>query len=228
MEIEQVFNFKKVFIKIAAVAGILGCLIDTGATFLYGARIEGFNQFRIPMSQLGIASSPVAMEISVSWILMGIMLIIFGPGLRFAFEGNKRSAIIICWLLILYGFGEGLVSGIFPADKAGEAHTWIGYVHNLIGGVGVIAIMIFPLFMINLLPEIKWITIIVLIIGTIGVILFGIGRLIASPTNFLAVYKGSWQRLYVFVYYIYIIIIAVYMIVRKVPFDYKVKAHTRP
>jgi hypothetical protein len=224
MEPKTILTFKKTFIKIAAVAGILGCMIDTIATFLYGARIEGYNQFRIPMSQLGIASSPVARQISISWILMGTLLIIFGLGLRFAFEKNKRSAIIICWLLILYGFGEGLISGIFPADKAGVVHhSWVGYIHNLIGGVGVIAIMLFPLFMIKLLPDIKWITTIVLIIGSIGVIMFAIGRLYASPTNFLAIYKGSWQKLYVFVYYLYIIIIAVNMIAHKVPFDYQEK-----
>jgi hypothetical protein len=229
METESVQTFKKAFIKIAAIAGILGCLIDTVATFLFGARIEGYNQFRIPMSQLGIASSPVAGQISISWILMGTFLILFGLGLRFAFEKNKRSAIIICCLLILYGFGEGLISGIFPADKAGVVHhTWIGYVHNLIGGVGVIAIMLFPLFMMKLLPDIKWITMPVLVIGTIGVIMFAIGRLYASPSNFLAIYKGSWQRIYVFVYYFYIIIIAINMIARKVPFNYQEKVRIKP
>jgi Protein of unknown function (DUF998) len=228
METIQISYGKKVIIKIAAFAGILGCLIDTGATFIYGARIEGYNQFRIPMSQLGIASSPVAEQIAISWILMGSLLIIFGLGLRFAFEGNKRSAIIICCLLILYGFGEGLISGIFPADRAGVVHhTLIGYVHNLIGGVGVIAIMLFPLFMIKLLPDIKWITMPVLIIGTIGVIMFAIGRLYAAPSNLLAIYKGSWQRIYVFVYYFYIIVIAILMIVRKVPFNYQEIASSR-
>jgi len=217
METGQASHFKKAFIKIAAVAGIFGCLIDTFATFFYGARIEGFNQFRTPMSQMGILSSPVASQMAVSWILMGSLMIMFALGLRFAFEKNKTSAMIICWLIILYGFGEGLISGIFPADKAGQAHTWVGYVHNLIGGVGVTAVMVFPVFMIKLLPDIKRITIIVLIVGTIGVILFAIGRLIVSSTNLLGIYKGSWQRLYVFVYYAYIIIIAVILIFKEVP-----------
>jgi len=57
----------------------------------------------------------------------------FCIGIRFAYEDKKETMIIISWLLILYGFGEGLVSGIFPADKAGASHTWIGIVHNLIG-----------------------------------------------------------------------------------------------
>jgi hypothetical protein len=229
METEPVLSFKKAFIKIASVAGILGCLIDSGATFLYGEEIKGFNQFRVPMSQMGIASSPVARQISLSWILMGIFLILFGLGLRFAFEKNKRSAIIICWLLILYGFGEGLISGIFPADKAGVVHhTLIGYVHNLIGGIGVISLMLFPLFMIKLLPDIKWITVPVLIIGSIGVIMFAIGRLYAAPTNFLAIYKGTWQRLYVFTYYAYIIIIAIILIIRKVPVNFQEKARIEP
>ena len=106
-----------------------------------------------------------------------------------------------------------MVSGIFPADKAGEVHTWTGIVHNAIGGIGVTAIMIFPLIVRRIIPELGRITTIVFCVGTAGVILFGIGRLVSAPDNFLAVYKGSWQRLYVMVYYVYITIIAIKMMI---------------
>jgi hypothetical protein len=212
--IESILNHRKAIIIIAAIAGILGCLIDLGATFFLGNRIDGYSQFKGTMSQMGISSSPVAKEVAICWIAMGILIIIFALGIRFAYQDKKETVVIISWLLILYGFGEGLVSGIFPADKAGESHTWIGIVHNLIGGVGVTAIMLFPLYMLKVLPDFKWISIIIFFIGLIGIILFGIGRLVTAPDNFLSVYKGSWQRLYVINYYVYIIIIALNMLSR--------------
>jgi hypothetical protein len=212
--IESILNHKKAIIIIAAIAGILGCLIDLWATFFLGNRIDGYNQFKGTMSQMGISSSPVAKEMAICWIAMGILIIIFALGFRFAYQDKKETVVIILWLLILYGFGEGLVSGIFPADKAGESHTWIGIVHNLIGGVGVTAIMLFPLYMLKVLPDFKWFSIIIFFIGLIGIILFGIGRLVTAPDNFLSVYKGSWQRLYVINYYVYIIIIALNMLSR--------------
>ncbi len=212
--IESILNHKKAIIIIAAIAGILGCLIDLWATFFLGNRIDGYSQFKGTMSQMGISSSPVAKEVAICWIAMGILIIIFALGFRVAYQDKKETVVIISWLLILYGFGEGLVSGIFPADKAGESHTWIGIVHNLIGGVGVTAIMLFPLYMLKVLPDFKWFSIIIFSIGLIGVILFGIGRLVTAPDNFLSVYKGSWQRLYVINYYVYIIIIALNMLSR--------------
>jgi hypothetical membrane protein len=203
---------KKSIILITSLAGIAGCLIDLGGTFILGNRIEGYHQLKGTMSQMGILSSPVATQIALCWIAMGILVILFGVGIRVAYEERKKMAGIASLLVILYGFGEGMISGIFPADKAGEAHTWTGIVHNSISGVGVLAIMIFPLVIRRMIPSLRRVSIVVFFIGTIGVILFGIGRLVSNPDHFLAVYKGSWQRLYVMDYYVYIIIIAVKMI----------------
>jgi len=204
-------RYKKSLIIITALAGITGCLVDTGGTFIYGNRIDGYNQFMHTMSQMGILSSPVARQIAICWIAMGILLILFGVGIRYIYEDQKKWAGIAAVLIILYGFGEGMVSGIFPADKAGDAHTLTGLVHDGIGGIGVTAIMIFPLVMKKIEPKLRMVSIIVFFIGAVGVLLFGIGRLISSPDSFLAHYKGSWQRLYVFDYYIYIVVIAIRM-----------------
>jgi hypothetical protein len=200
---------KKSLIIITALSGIAGCLVDMGGTFILGNRIEGYHQLKDTLSQMGILSSPVAKEVSICWVAMGILLMLFAVGIRIAYEDRKKIAGIATLLVILYGFGEGMISGLFPADKAGEVHTWTGIVHNAISGVGVLAIMIFPLVIRRIIPELRIVSLIVFFIGATGVILFGIGRLISSHDHFLAVYKGSWQRLYVMVYYLFIIIIAV-------------------
>jgi membrane protein YdbS with pleckstrin-like domain len=204
-------GYKKPLIIITALAGITGCVVDIGGTFIFGNRIPGYNQFMHTMSQMGIVSSPVFREIVICWITMGVLMILFGIGIRLAYEDQKKWAGIACVLVILYGFGEGMVSGIFPADKVGEAHTLTGLVHDGIGGIGVTAIMIFPLVMNRIEPKLRVLTIIVFFIGAVGVVLFGIGRLVSNPDSFLAIYKGSWQRLYVMVYYIYVVIIAIKM-----------------
>jgi len=208
-------KYRRLFIKIAALAGIMGCLIDLFGTIILGNRIDSYNQLKDTLSQMGILSSPVARGIALCWMAMGTLLILFGLGIRFAYEAKKKLAIIASWLLILYGIGEGLVSGIFPADKAGELFTWKGIVHNAISGVGVLAIMVFPRVMIRLVPNLGRISIIVFYIGAVGVLLFAIGRLIIAPDNMLAVYKGSWQRLYVMVYYCYLVIIAISILYQK-------------
>ena len=164
---------------------------------------------------MGILSSPVAHEIALCWIGMGILLIIFAVGFRYVYENSKKLAGIASVLVILYGIGEGLVSGVFPADKAGEVHTWTGLVHDGIGGIGVMAIMVFPLVMRKVIPDLMKVSIIFFLIGAAGVMLFFISRIVVAPDNFLAVYKGSWQRLYVLDYYGYIMIIAVRMMCRR-------------
>lgn len=204
---------KKPLIIITAVSGIAGCVIDLGGTFILGNRIDGYRQIKDTMSQMGIVSSPVAKQIAICWIAMGILICLFALGIWIAYSKKGKMAGLASLLVILYGIGEGMVSGIFPADKAGEVHTWTGIVHNAIGGIGVTAIMIFPLIVRRIIPELGRITTVVFYVGTAGVILFGIGRLASAPDNFLAVYKGSWQRLYVMVYYVYITIIAIKMMI---------------
>jgi hypothetical protein len=208
-------RYRKSLITITALAGITGCLVDLGGIFILGDQIDGYHQLKQPMSQMGVLSSPVAKEIALCWIAMGILLILFGSGIRFIYEDRKKMAGIASLLVILYGFGEGIISGIFPADKAGEVLTWTGIVHNGISGIGVMAIMVFPLVMRRVIPDLAKISMIVFYIGAASVMLFGIGRLVSAPDNFLAVYKGTWQRLYVMDYYVYIMIIAVSMIRRR-------------
>ena len=206
---------KRALIIITALAGITGCLADLGGTIILGNRIDGYQQLKHTISQMGILSSPVAHEIALCWIGMGILLIIFAVGFRYVYENSKKLAGIASVLVILYGIGEGLVSGVFPADKAGEVHTWTGLVHDGIGGIGVMAIMVFPLVMRKVIPDLMKVSIIFFLIGAAGVMLFFISRIVVAPDNFLAVYKGSWQRLYVLDYYGYIMIIAVRMMCRR-------------
>ena len=211
---------KRTFIRIASIACIVACSGDFLVLFLLGMQYPGYSRLKNTMSSMGITSSPVATPISLWWIFWGILIIFFALGLRTAFPWRKKAAHFASWLVILYGLGEGVGSGLFHADKIGTPMTWLGLAHNVAAGVGVASVMILPLAMVRIFPKSVfhrfWLfSVLVAIIGTIGVSMFYIASLWNAPDHFVSTYKGLWQRLFVLDYYTYLIAIAVKMLISK-------------
>jgi len=203
---------KKILIKWAFFAGIAGCLVDLISMFILGREIKGYSPLSNTMSMMGTSKSPVDHQIALWWILMGILFVIFGLGIRFAFNDKRILALAASWLIILYGVGEGLGSALFPEDVPGTTHTLTGLLHNFMGGLGTTSITIFTLVMAKLIPEYKKFSYLVFIIGITGIILFGIGQFWHNPANFFVMNKGLWQRIFVMDYYLYVIVIAIKLI----------------
>lgn len=199
----------KSLIRMGAISGMLGCLVDVISSTILGSRISGYNHLRSPLSQLGIQSSPVAHEIAFWWEIVGVLMIVFGLSIYLAFRDNKKQVVIASVLVILYGLGEGLGSGLLPADIAGAHHSWTGIIHILIGGIGVVGLAFFPLIMRDLLSGIRKFSMIIFMLGFIGVILFLFSHFIDEPHSFITEYKGLWQRLFITNYYIYIMVVAI-------------------
>ena len=213
-------KYRKLLIGIGAISGILGCLVDVVSSTVLGSQIEGYDHLRSPLSQLGISTSPVAKEIAFWWEIVGILMIFFGISIYVAFKDKKKNARIASLLIILYGIGEGLGSGLFPADKAGTIHSGTGIFHILIGGMGVVGLAFFPLIMRNLMPGLKKVSMIIFIFGFIGVTLFLLSPLMNEILNFIAEYKGLWQRLFITSYYFYLVVVAI----KLIHFDLNVSA----
>ena len=172
------------------------------------------------MSSLGSSASPVSDIISVLWIILGVLMIIFAFGFRTAFSSGDKYVKIVFWLLILYGLGEGLGSGLFKADIINNKYSFSFIIHDILGGAGVVAILILPLIIIRIKQFsasryfIKF-SGIVLIMGILFLILFSF-RFLAGKniviSNKVAEYTGLWQRLLILDYYLYLCVIAVRMV----------------
>jgi hypothetical protein len=206
---------------VAAIAGISGCLIDSISMTVLGGQIKGYSRLSDTMSAIGASTSPVDHRIAIFWILIGILFIIFGWGIRFAFNENRRLAKAASWLIILYGAGEGLGSALFPADPASTQHSWIGLIHYFVSAVGAAGIAIFPLVMVKLIPEFRRFSIIVFVAGLTGLLFFGFGQFLDNPNNFFVITKGLWQRLFIYAYYAYIIVVSVKLIGASISFKKK-------
>ena len=136
---------RKVVVLSGAFACIAGCIGDFLTLFILGSEYPGYSQLHDTMSSLGSSVSPVSDIISTWWIILGILMVMFAFGFRAAYSPGDKYVKIVFWLLILYGLGEGLGSGLFKADRVSGSYTTSFIVHDILGGAGVVAILILPL-----------------------------------------------------------------------------------
>jgi hypothetical protein len=200
-------------------AGLIACWGDFITLFVLGTRYPGYNHFFNTWSSLGASASPVSGIISSWWIIMGFLFLWFALGFRLAFVEGNPYVKAATWILILYGLGEGAGSGLFKADHSGDLLTVSAIIHNLLGGIGIAALLILPLVMQKIIFmksnrgffTFSWI---VLISGSVILILF-LSRYYCSDSCILVRFKGLWQRLFVLDYYIYLTVIIVLIIREK-------------
>jgi hypothetical protein len=207
------------YIIISAVACIIACIGDFVSLFIFGAYFPAYSQLKDTMSSLGSSISPVSDEISISWVITGILLIFFGTGFRKEFSEKKGYAKLASWLIILYGFGEGIGSGAFKEDHIFNGLTSSAIIHDILGGIGVTAMLFLPLIMQkvitnNEMPVFYRMSKIIFISGIITILLF-MFRYSSFENNFVSIYRGLWQRLFMLNAYIYLITIAIIMIKRQ-------------
>lgn len=212
-------NNKKTLILAGSIACFTGCIGDFWLTFVLGEYDPGYSQLNNTMSTLGISSSPVSDIISTWWVILGFLMILFAFSLSKAFDYNNKFVRIAAWLVVLYGLGEGLGSGIFKADHVNNSMTLSAIMHEITGGIGIAAILFFPLAMNKVMPRTKnpgfhTLSLVVFFVGIFLLAMFLI-RFIPQDQNDPSLHKGLWQRLFVLDYYLYMMVVAVIMIKKQ-------------
>lgn len=206
-------------IKITAIICIIVCIADFILLFLLGTYYPGYSQLTNTISSLGASASPVSGLISLWWILIGILFIFFGFIFRKAFDKNLKNVKFASILSMLYGLGEGIGSGLFKADRIAGKMTNSFIMHDIMGSIGVIAALIFPLVMLKVftkknMPRFYLFSWIIFVIGLITILLFTV-RFSCRADDFIPIYRGLWQRLFMLNLYIYFIAISVIMYHKK-------------
>jgi len=214
---------RKIIVFTGAFACFIGCTGDFLSLFILGSKYPGYNQLSNTMSSLGSSASPVSDLISVLWIILGGLMVIFAIGFRTAYSPADRYVKIAFWLLILYGLGEGLGSGLFKADLINNKYTFSFIIHDILGGAGVVAILILPVIVtrinqFSVSRDFLKFSRIVLILGILFLILFSF-RFLAGKniviSNKVAEYTGLWQRLLILDFYLYLCVIAFKMVEKQ-------------
>lgn len=202
-----------------SIACFTGCIGDFLLTYILGEYDPGYSQLHNTMSALGISSSPVSGIISAWWVMLGFLMILFAFGFGKAFDFDKKFVRVAALFLVLYGLGEGIGSAIFKVDHVNDSMTLSAIIHEIMGGIGIVSILLLPLVMNKIIPQTKnpgfhLFSLIIFFLGLFLLAMFLV-RILPREENEVSLYKGLWQRLFVFNYYFYMIVIAVIMIKKQ-------------
>jgi len=211
-------SLKKSVSYASAILCIAACFTDLVLIYIFGNQIPGFNQLTSTLSSLGLSTSPVASEVTVWSVILGLILIFFAFGFRMVFQKYGKETVVAFWLILFYALGEDIASGVFRADSINGKLTTLAYLHDILGGIGVTSLLILPYVMqkiftkfsyplFNRYSRIAW------LVGITTTIFFSF-RLEYFSGTFLYTYSGLWQRIFLVDYYIYFVVIA-FMIMKE-------------
>ncbi len=168
------------------------------------------------MSDLGTSQSPVAIWINSWWTVFGAFFFIFAIGFRKAFAFYKKPATVVMVLIMLFGLGAWICAGLCPIDPCGLETTPAAKLHDILGGIGYLAIMFVPLAALGIFSrkqslKLFWLSTTIFLLGLLTFGLF-LASKNAFPSGGLLSYAGLWQRLFLLNYYFYLGVISVMMI----------------
>jgi hypothetical protein len=206
-------------IFLGSVAGLIVCAGDFLVLFVFGSFYPGYSQQYNTMSSLGATISPVSDLVSWSWIVLGLLCMFFGYSFRKAFVPANKFVILASWLLIIYGLGEFVGSGVFKADHIGNTVTDSAMVHGILGTIGLVALYLVPLVMLKVVarkenPGFHNFSWVIFGVGIFLAILFNF-RFFHSTENKVDRLEGLWQRLLALDFYIYLVVIIIMMLSRR-------------
>lgn len=209
---------KRWLVLLSVLLCIAGCLADLVLIYIFGKQIPGYSQLTLSISAMGISTSPVYLQVTLWSVMLGSIFVFFGIVFGAVFRKNAQQANFASWLIIIYGLGEGIISGIFRADHINGELSAPGLIHMVLSGIGVIAVLILPwvmrkIFPLTLFPVFYHFSLIEWLVGITSILLFSM-RIDYFDNTFINIYKGVWQRIFLIDNYIYFAFIA-FMMIKK-------------
>ena len=204
-------------------AGVVSCILAGVGVFAtdywFIRHYPGYNWLAESASRLGQVGSPVIEEVAVWGVVFAVLMILFGFGLYQAYSREGVWARLAAGMIVLYGLGEGVGSGLFPVDPVNGLEARSTFLHDLFSMMGDAGLMLLPLVLLKVFPRkahpgffrLSWFTI---ISGLSLASLFTLTKMFPQESGILY-YRGLWQRLYILIYHLYLVAVAFKMLPRQ-------------
>ena len=199
-------------------AAIAACwlffLLETGTDIWFGSQFPGYDWKKESLSYMGQAGSPIEGWVTAWGVGFSLLLLLFSVGFYKTFKQHQWVSVATA-MIVVYGLGEGIGSGLFPINPPGTPMTADGFLHNLFSGIGDAAIVLLPLVLMGVFPKKTYAAFRKYLWSVVG-----IGLLMASffliakyfaPDNFILHFKGVWQRLYILNYHSMLVFLSLLM-----------------
>ena len=208
---------KNRFVILSFLICITACIGDILVTVFLGSYYPGYSHLRDTLSQMGSDISPVSQMMSLWWVILGLMFVTFGICFGKSFLNANRYVKIASWLIILYGVGESICSGVFPVNYDEKVFGFISLLHIVLSGLGVLSIMILPFVLQRIFtkkdfPGFYRYSYVTIAIGLLFISLFSLSKSIDDAQNLFVQLKGLWQRILSLNFYLYLVSLVVLMV----------------
>jgi hypothetical membrane protein len=213
-EYNMVFWGSKLSWLILASALIGDFLIAYIISFFY----HGYSHTKQVMSVLGSSSSPLAVYYNVWLVVLGVLFIISSINFYMVFfTVSKNLAIIGSALLLIFGIGAGILSGIFSVNELKEIETAASKIHGIGSGLGFMALMFIPLVISMLSFKqndniVAWVSLLFFTLSIVFFIFFILSEKELFQNSIIGL-SGMWQRLVLAGIYMPLLIIALKFII---------------
>jgi len=200
------------FVVFTAVCCFVACLGDFAVTIFLGLIYKNYDALNQSESYLGTADSPVALYMNTWEVILSILFVLYAYGLRRTIFRKGFWQQLAVWLIVMYGLGEGIGSGIFPYEHSGDELALMGILHLLFSTIGVAAIAVNSFVLLKVFPEkvfprLNAYTRFVAFSGLILIIMFLLAKMQIIPL------RGLWQRLFILDYYSLLIVVSIEMLI---------------
>jgi len=184
--------------------GFVGMAGDFMIPMILGRRYPGYRHLRDAISTLGTDESPVKRQLSLWLMVLGVCFLGFAAGQGTLFHLFTWRH----WLYLVgigaFGFGAGMVAGIFPEDAHGTSETLSGKIHGIGAGTGSILLLLAPLWARGM-SECSAVRVWNTLGFSVALVAFTLFLVSGRGSRFLAQWTGLWQRLYLAVIYIVLV-----------------------
>lgn len=181
----------------------------------FGSNFPGYNWKTQSLSYLGQSGSPVEHLVSLWGIIFSVLISLFVIAFYRAYASDRWLK-LAAFALLIYGLGEGIGSGCFPVDPPGAIMTMEGKLHNIFSGTGDMGIVLLPFLLMGIFRRTDNRKLHIYLWTVVGIgICMASFFLIAKyfhPDNFILDYKGVWQRIYTFNYYVMLLVVSFKML----------------
>ena len=122
--------------KIVWIFFLLALIFDFVIVYILAIFFPKYSHLKSVMSIMGNNNSPVKNIYNIWLILLGIILIFMGFSIFIQYKNiSNNLSIIIFTILVLYGIGGCVLSGIFPVNEKREIGTIHSKSHGISAGI---------------------------------------------------------------------------------------------
>lgn len=192
---------------------IIAIIGDFAVAYVLAFFYSDYSHVKQVMSVLGNPKSPVAFLYNLWLIILGILMCISAVNFYITYSNVSKSyANAGLIILLIFGIGAGILSGIFSVNEGREIETISSKIHGIGAGVGFIALTFIPLVVgvISFKEYDSIMGIVSIVLFILSIVFFALFIMSEKEgfQNSIIGYTGLWQRLLLASMYMPLLLIA--------------------